>query len=104
VDVVDAGHAHPLGDCAEADAVALLAGVGRVAGQVQVEDHVILPGPLRHRLDRRVADEEVDHHDDRAQLLREVLAQSGLEATQATEFALDRGTHGVREHRDLAGD
>ena len=72
VDVVDAGQAHPLGDDPEVDAVGLLPRVGRVAGAVEVQDHVVPPRPLRHRLDRRVADDEVDHDDDRAELLREL--------------------------------
>ena len=46
--------------------------VGRVAGAVQVQDHVVLARPLGHRLDRGVADDEVDHDDDRAELLGEL--------------------------------
>ena len=72
VDVVDAGHAHPLADDAEVHAVILLARVGRIAGAVQVQDHVVLARPLGHRLDRRVADHEIDHDDDRAELLGEL--------------------------------
>ena len=72
VDVVDAHQAAPLGDHAEADAVGLLARVGAVAGAVEVQDHPVRAGPLGHRLDRGVADREVDHDDDRAELLREL--------------------------------
>ena len=72
VDVVDADQAAPLRDHAEADAVGLLAGVGAVAGAVEVQDHPVRARPLRHRLDRGVADGEVDHDDDRAELLREL--------------------------------
>ena len=50
VDVVDARHAAPLGNDPEADPVALLAGVGAVAGPVQVQDHAVGPRPLGHRL------------------------------------------------------
>ena len=71
VDVVDAGEAHPFGDDAERDAVVLLPRVGDVAGAVQVQDHVVLARPFRHRLDRGVADDEVDHDDDGAELLGE---------------------------------
>ena len=42
-----------------------------MAGAVQVQDHVVPARPFRHRLDRGVADHEVDHHDDRAELLGE---------------------------------
>jgi hypothetical protein len=69
VDVVDARHAHPLADDAEVHAVVLLPRVGAVAGAVQVQDHVVLARPLGHRLDRRVADHQVDHDDHAAQLL-----------------------------------
>ena len=50
----------------------LLARIGRVAGAVQVQDHVVPARPLRHRLDRGVADDEVDHDDDRAERLGEL--------------------------------
>ncbi len=50
----------------------LLPGVGAVARAVQVQDHVVAPRPFGHRLDRGVADHEVDHHDDRAELLGEL--------------------------------
>ena len=43
-----------------------------MAGAVQVQDHVVPARPPGHRLDRRVADHEVDHDDDRAQLLGEL--------------------------------
>jgi hypothetical protein len=69
VDVIDARQPHPLGDDAEADAVRLLARVGAVPGAVQVEQHAVLARPLAHRLDGRVADHQVDHDDDAAQLL-----------------------------------
>ena len=72
MDVVDAGQPHPLGDHAEGHAVGLLPRVGAVAGAVQVQDHVVAARPLRHRLDRGVADDEVDHDDDRAELLGEL--------------------------------
>ena len=42
-----------------------------MAGAVEMQDHVVLARPFRHRLDRGVADDEVDHHDDRAELLGE---------------------------------
>ena len=47
----------------------LLPRVGGMAGAMQVQDHVVLARPLGHRLDRGVADHQVDHDDDRAQLL-----------------------------------
>ena len=49
----------------------LLAGVGAVTGAVQVQNHVILPRPLRHRLDRGVADHQIDHDDGGANFLGE---------------------------------
>jgi hypothetical protein len=55
-----------------ADAVVLLARVGAVAGAVHVQDHVVLPAPFRDRLDRRPADDQIDHDDDRAQFLGEL--------------------------------
>ncbi len=39
---------------------------------MQMQDHVVGARPLRHRLDRRVADDEVDHDDAAAELVREV--------------------------------
>jgi hypothetical protein len=72
VDVIDAGHAHPLADDAEVHAVVLLARVRRIAGAMQVQDHVVPARPLRHRLDRRVADHEVDHDDARAERSRKL--------------------------------
>ncbi len=68
VNVVHAGQPHPLADHAEADAVRLLPGVGAVAGAVQVQDHPVGPGPLRHRLDGGVPDGQVDHYDDAAEV------------------------------------
>ncbi len=50
----------------------LLPGIGAVARAVQVQDHVVLAGPVRHALDRGVADHQVDHDDHAAQALREV--------------------------------
>ena len=50
----------------------LLPGVGAVAGAVQVQDHVVAPRPFRHRLDRGVADHQVDHDDDAAERLGEL--------------------------------
>ena len=38
---------------------------------MQMQDHVVPARPLGHRLDRGVADHEIDHHDDRAELLGE---------------------------------
>ena len=49
----------------------LLPCVGAVTGAVQVQNHVVLPRPLRHRLDRGVADHQVDHDDGGANLLGE---------------------------------
>jgi predicted RNA-binding Zn ribbon-like protein len=72
MDVVDTRQAHPLRDHAEAHAVVLLARVGAVAGAMQVQDHVVLPAPVAHALDRGVADHQVHHHDHRAELLREL--------------------------------
>ena len=72
VDVIDPGHPHPFGDHAERHAVVLLPRVRAVTGAVQVQDHVVPARPVRHRLDRRVADHEIDHHDDRSELLREL--------------------------------
>ena len=48
-----------------------LARISAVPGAMQMQDHVVLAGPVRHRLNRGPADHEVDHHDARAQLLRE---------------------------------
>ena len=36
-----------------------------------MQDHVVLARPFRHRLDRGVADHQIDHDDDRAELLGE---------------------------------
>ncbi len=72
VDVVDAREAHPFCDDAKRDAVRLLARIGRMAGAVQVQDGVVPARPFRHRLDRGVADDQIDHHDDRAELLGEI--------------------------------
>ncbi len=43
-----------------------------MAGAVHVQDHVVLAAPLGDRLDRGPADDEIDHHDDRAQFLGEL--------------------------------
>ncbi len=72
VDVVDSRHAHPLADDAEVHAMILLARIGRVAGAVEVKDHVMVTRPLRHRLDSRVADDQVDHDDDGTKRMREL--------------------------------
>ncbi len=64
--------AAPLRDDAERHAVRLLTGVRAVAGAVQMQDHAVGPAPLRHRGHRRVADREVLHDDDRADLLGEL--------------------------------
>ncbi len=61
-----------LGDDTERNAVILLARVRAVTSAMQVGDHVVLAGPPRHRLNGGVADHEVDHHDHRTQLLREL--------------------------------
>ncbi len=50
----------------------LLPGVGAVAGAVEVQDDAVGTRPLGHRLHRGVADGEVDHDDDRADLLGEL--------------------------------
>ena len=72
MDVIDAGHAHPLADDAEVHAVVLLARIGGITGAMQVQNHVVLARPLRHRLDRGVADDQVDHDDGRAERAREL--------------------------------
>ena len=72
VEVVDAGETQPLGDDAERDAVVLLPGVGRVPGAMHVQQHVVLGGPLGHRLDGGPSDDEVDHDHDRPQFLGEL--------------------------------
>ncbi len=74
VQMIDACEAQPLGDDSEADAVVLLARVGAMSGTMHVQDHVVLAAPVGHALDRRPADDQVDHHDDRAQLLGELRA------------------------------
>ena len=71
MDVIDAGQAHPFGNHAEADAMILLARVRAVPGAMQVQDHVVVAAPVRQRLDAGVADDEIDHDDDRAQFLGE---------------------------------
>ena len=72
VDVVDAEEPAPLGDDPEVDAVVLLPGPGGVAGAVEVEEHPVAPGPLRHRGHGRVADGEVLHDDDAADVAGEL--------------------------------
>ena len=49
----------------------LLPRIGRMPGAMQMQDHVVAARPFRHRLDRGVADHEIDHDDDRAELLGE---------------------------------
>ena len=71
MDVIDAGKAHPFGDDAERDAVRLLPRVGAVPGPVQMQDHVVAARPFGHRLDRGIADHEIDHDDAGAELLGE---------------------------------
>ena len=71
VDVVHAQQPAPLGDDPEADAVGLLPGVGGVAGPVQVQEHPVGAGPVRHRMQRGIADGEVDHDDHAAEFFRE---------------------------------
>ncbi|MGF6702207.1 hypothetical protein OKW38_006884 [Paraburkholderia sp. MM5496-R1] len=61
----------PFGDHAKRDAVVALPRVGAMPRAMQMQDHVVPAGPARHRLDRGPADHEVDHHDARAELLRE---------------------------------
>ncbi len=74
VHVVDAHQPRPLRDHPEAHAVRLLPRVRRVPGAVQVQQHAVLSAPVRHRLDRRVADRQVDHEHDAAELLGELRA------------------------------
>ena len=64
VNVIDARHPHPLADHAEVHAVIFLARVGRVAGTMQMQNHVILPCPFGHGLNRGIADHQVNHDDD----------------------------------------
>src|SRR5208337_1465759 len=72
VNMIDARKPHPFGDDAERDAVSLLPRVGRMSGAMEMQDHVVPARPLRHRLDRRIADHEIDHDDDRTELLGEL--------------------------------
>jgi len=71
VNVVDADHAHPLGDDAEADTMILLPRIRAVPGAMQMQDHVVLAAPVRQRLDSGVADDQIDHDDDRPEFLGE---------------------------------
>ena len=50
----------------------LLARVRAVAGAMEVQDHVVPASPLGHRLDGRVADHQIDHDDDAAEIPREL--------------------------------
>ncbi len=43
-----------------------------MAGAVQMQDHIVAPRPFRHRLDRRIADDQIDHDDDAAQVACEL--------------------------------
>ena len=43
-----------------------------VSSAMQMQNHVVRACPLRHRLDGGVADDEIDHHDAAAELVREV--------------------------------
>ena len=72
VDVVDADHAAPLGEHAERDAVGLLPRERAVPGTVQVQQRPVLARPVGHRGERRVADREVDHDHDAADLAGEL--------------------------------
>ena len=71
MNVIDARKAHPFGDDAERHAMRFLPRIGGMAGAVQVQDHVVPPRPFGHRLNRGVADDEVDHDDDGAELAGE---------------------------------
>ena len=59
----DADQAAPLGDDPERHAMGLLPRIRGMPGAVQVQDHVVPACTLRHRLDRGVADHQVDHDD-----------------------------------------
>ena len=72
VDVIDTRQSHPLADHAEGDAMIPLTRVGRMTGPVQVQQHIVAPRPACHRLDRRVADHQIDHDDHRAELAGEI--------------------------------
>ena len=50
----------------------LLPRVGGVPGPVQVQDHPVRARPVGHRLHRGIADGEVDHDDDAAELFGEL--------------------------------
>ena len=67
VQVVHSRHAHPFADHPEIDAVVFLARVSRIARAVQVQNHIVLPRPLGHRLNGGVANHEIDHDDRRTQ-------------------------------------
>ena len=49
-----------------------LARVSAVAGAVHVQHHVVLTAPERHRLDGGIADHQIDHDDDRTEVLGEL--------------------------------
>ena len=72
MNVIDAGEPHPFRDHAERDAMVALPRVGRMSGPMQMQDHVVAARPFRHRLDRGVADHEINHDDDRAEFLGEL--------------------------------
>ncbi len=72
VNMVDAGHPHPLGNHPETHAVVLLPGVRAVARSVQMQDHSVAAGPFGHGLNRGIANRQVDHHHDSAELASEL--------------------------------
>ena len=72
VNVVHARQAHPFRDDTEVDAVRFLPRVGSVARAMQMQNHAVSPCPFRHRLDGRVSDREIDHHDHAAQFFGEI--------------------------------
>src|SRR5664279_2518954 len=72
MNMVDSSQAHPLGDHPEVDSMRLLSCVSAVTSPVQVQDDAVLASPLGHRLNCRVADRQVDHHDHATQLASKV--------------------------------
>ena len=50
----------------------LLPCISRMAGTVQMQDDIIPARPFGHGLDRRIADDKIDHDDNGAELLREI--------------------------------
>src|SRR5258706_5702643 len=72
MNVIDPSQAHPFGNHTERNAMRLLASICAMACPVQVQNQTVLACPFSHRLDRSIANGQIDHDDDTSQLLRKL--------------------------------